>query len=98
MHQGGGVAAPIASQILGEVLPYLEVSKDNEEDEEEVKKAIVPKIEGMKVSEAKAVLKDLNLNMEFSEDVIDQSDDKIIQEQIPAEGAQVFEGCTLIVK
>ena len=25
--QGGGVAAPIASQVLGEVLPYLEVQK-----------------------------------------------------------------------
>ena len=30
-HQGGGVAAPIASQILGEVLPYLEVTKNSEE-------------------------------------------------------------------
>ena len=28
-HQGGGVAAPIASQVLGEVLPYLEIKKDN---------------------------------------------------------------------
>ena len=26
-HQGGGVAAPIGGQILGEVLPYLEVQK-----------------------------------------------------------------------
>jgi len=26
-HQGGGVAAPIASQVLGEVLPYLEIKK-----------------------------------------------------------------------
>jgi stage V sporulation protein D (sporulation-specific penicillin-binding protein) len=24
-HQGGGVAAPIAGQILSEILPYLEV-------------------------------------------------------------------------
>lgn len=29
-HQGGGVAAPIASQVLGEVLPYLEVKKDGQ--------------------------------------------------------------------
>ena len=28
-HQGGGVAAPIASQVLGEVLPYLEIEKTN---------------------------------------------------------------------
>jgi stage V sporulation protein D (sporulation-specific penicillin-binding protein) len=26
-HQGGGVAAPVAGQILGEVLPYLEIEK-----------------------------------------------------------------------
>ena len=26
-HQGGGVAAPIAGQILGEVLPYLEIDR-----------------------------------------------------------------------
>ena len=42
-HQGGGVAAPIASQVLGEVLPYLELEKDNpygniiEQLEEELK-------------------------------------------------------------
>ena len=28
-HQGGGVAAPIASQVLGEVLQYIDVKKDN---------------------------------------------------------------------
>ena len=33
-HQGGGVAAPIGSQVLGEVLPYLEIKKDNEQEEE----------------------------------------------------------------
>ena len=32
-HQGGGVAAPIGSQVLGEVLPYLEVQKDNTSEE-----------------------------------------------------------------
>ena len=30
-HQGGSVAAPVAGQILGEVLPYLELEKDNED-------------------------------------------------------------------
>lgn len=27
-HQGGGVAAPIGAQVLGEILPYLEVQKE----------------------------------------------------------------------
>lgn len=33
-HQGGGVAAPIASQIYGEVLPYLETKQDGEVQKE----------------------------------------------------------------
>ena len=28
-HQGGGVAAPVGSQVLGEILPYLEVQKND---------------------------------------------------------------------
>ncbi len=31
-HQGGSVAAPIASQVLGEVLPYLQVTKNEMEE------------------------------------------------------------------
>ena len=29
-HQGGGVAAPLAGKILGEVLPYLRICKENQ--------------------------------------------------------------------
>ena len=67
-HQGGGVAAPIASQVLGEVLPYLEVKKDNETEEDVKNKVAVPNLEGMTIGEAKKVLKDLNLNLEYNEE------------------------------
>ena len=50
-HQGGGVAAPIASQVLGEVLPYLEIKKDNQ-DEEEKGEAEVPNLIGLTRKEA----------------------------------------------
>ena len=43
-HQGGGVATPIASQVLGEVLPYLEVQKDNQEDVNVQEEVEVPSI------------------------------------------------------
>ena len=43
-HQGGGLAAPIASQVLGEVLPYLEVQKDNQEDVNVQEEVEVPSI------------------------------------------------------
>ena len=32
-HQGGGVAAPVGSQVLGEILPYLEVQKNDISEE-----------------------------------------------------------------
>ena len=32
-HQGGVVAAPVGGQVLSEVLPYLELTKDNETEE-----------------------------------------------------------------
>ena len=56
-HQGGGVAAPIASQVLGEVLPYLEIKKDNQ-DEEEKGEVEVPNLIGLTRKEAKKTLEE----------------------------------------
>ncbi len=53
-HQGGAVAAPTAGKILSEVLPYMEVKKE-EEKKEYVE---VPDITGMTVKEAKKVLEE----------------------------------------
>ena len=39
-HQGGAVAAPTAGKILSEVLPYMEVKKEEEKKE----KVTVPNI------------------------------------------------------
>ena len=44
-HQGGGVAAPVGGQVLSEVLPYLEVNKDNESDENVINKVNVTDLE-----------------------------------------------------
>ena len=49
-HQGGGVAAPIASQVLGEVLPYLNINK-KESDDGNIVKVKVPDVIGLKFSE-----------------------------------------------
>ena len=92
-HQGGGVAAPIASQVLGEVLPYLQVSKNK--SEEENKKVVVPEIVGLKIQEAKKVLSDVNLNIDLPEN---SDENSIINEQIPIPGIEVFEGSNIIVK
>ena len=97
-HQGGGVAAPVGGQVLSEVLPYLEVNKDNESDENVINKVNVPDLEGLTVKEAKGQLKELNLNIQCSEDETEDSEEHVIQEQIPVSGVEVFEGSTIIVK
>lgn len=97
-HQGGSVAAPIASQVLGEVLPYLEVKKDNETEEDVKNKVAVPNLEGMTIGEAKKVLKDLNLNLEYNEENTENEEERIITEQVPVSGVEVLEESSIIVK
>ena len=88
-HQGGAVAAPIASQILGEVLPYLEISKEEE------KKMVIemPLLEGLTIKEAKSKLNELGL--EFSVDTEDG--ESIIINQLPKKGIQVNSGTKVIL-
>ena len=97
-HQGGGVAAPIGSQVLGEVLPYLEIAKDNESEENIKNKVTVPNIEGLTVTEAKKILEELNLNIELENGNLEEQSDKIIESQVPISGVEVFEESSIIAK
>ena len=51
MKQAGGVAAPVGGQILSEVLPYLELQKDN--ITEEIIQVEVPDFRNKTVKKAK---------------------------------------------
>ena len=90
-HQGGGVAAPIASQVLGEVLPYLEVSK-NEEEQAEMQ-VEMPEVTGLTVNEAKQILTDLGLEYEIDTDNMEA----IITGQLPKKGIQINQGARVIL-
>lgn len=95
MTQGGGVAAPIGSQILSEVLPYLELEKDKEEELEQVTEVTVPNITNMSVKDAEKTLKDLGLQMRINvEEGIDISE-MIITNQTPKEGITINSGTTI---
>lgn len=76
------MAAPIASQVLGEVLPYLEINKDNENEEDVINKVTVPKLEGMVVSDAENILKEMGLNIDV-DDNLKNTENGVISEQIP---------------
>ena len=96
-HQGGGVAAPIASQVLGEVLPYLEISKDKVEEVGVQEEVEVPNVVGLTIKEAKERLKELNLDIKYEETEENTSDKKIIS-QVPLEGLKVNKGSKIIIE
>ena len=98
-HQGGGVAAPIGSQIFGEVLPYLEVVKDNEEVEQVKNDVQVPNIEGKSIKEAESILKESNLKLVINneQEGIDK-ENTIIKEQTPKAGVKVKEEANIYVE
>lgn len=98
-HQGGGVAAPIGSQIFGEVLPYLEVVKDNKEGEQVKNDVQVPNIEGKSIKEAESILKENNLKLVINneQEGIDK-ENTIIKEQTPKAGVKVKEEANIYVE
>ena len=98
-HQGGGVAAPIGSQIFGEVLPYLEVVKDNKEGEQVKNDVQVPNIEGKSIKEAESILKENNLKLVINneQEGIDKENTRI-KEQTPKAGVKVKEEANVYVE
>lgn len=88
IHQGGGVAAPIASQVLGEVLPYLEVSKNEENVSTSVE---MPNLIGLTAVEAKKEIKKLGLEAEIKNNTGEEIDiqNAVITDQLPKQGIRI---------
>ena len=96
-HQGGGVAAPIASQVLGEVLPYLEVQKDSTNENGMQEEVEVPNVVGLTIKEAKDKLKEMNMDIKYEETEENISNKKIIS-QVPVEGIKVNKDSKIVVE
>ena len=98
-NQAGGVAAPVASKILTEALPYLEVSQDNI-DSKDIKVSVeIPNVIGMSYKEAKKTLEEVGLEITLRNEPEDANvlDDFVISNQVPANGVQILEGGKVIV-
>lgn len=91
-HQGGGVAAPVAGKIFAEVLPYLNIKKEEGETKAQIK---VPDLKGKTIKEAEKILKENNLKIELDENENDK--EKIITKQIPEKEIFVDEETSIIV-
>ena len=95
-HQGGGVAAPVGAQVLGEVIPYLEMKKDKEAEIDEIQEVEVPDVRNLSIKEAKKVLKEINLNIELENDVDEEN--TYIKEQTPKPGIKVNSGSKIFIE
>lgn len=78
-------------------MPYLEIEKDNETEENIKKEVEVPNVVGMTISEAKKALEKVNLGIDYEETDEDISD-KIVSNQTPIGGIEIYEGTNVIVE
>ena len=91
------MAAPVGGQVLSEVLPYLELTKDNETEENKKAQVEVPNVEGITVQEAIKVLKEMNLELQIQDEPENLDKTTVIKRQLPKEGISVYEGTKVIV-
>jgi len=97
-HQGGAVAAPVARQVLGEVLPYLELKEDNDKTKTETTVINVPDIKYKTLDEAEKILKEVGLNIKYEsgEEKINKKE-KIVKSQVPSGGISINSGSIVLV-
>lgn len=86
-YYGGKIAAPAVSQILSEVLPYLNIPSNDNTENSHKNDISVPNVKTKTLAEAKKAIEDSGLKCICS----GQSDD-IINEQVPASGTQLTSG------
>ena len=87
-YQGGNVAAPVVSQMLSEILPYLGVPSDTTEEDNNSENLItVPDIRNKTITEAKKILTDARFDCK----VVSSGDENstLVADQNPKPGAQL---------
>lgn len=84
-HYGGTISAPVVSQVLSEVLPYLGIpSNDLSQSAKDTSLITIPDLKNKTVAEVKQTLKNLGLNYLTSAD-----SDEIVTSQTPKAGVSI---------
>lgn len=98
-HFGGHIAAPVVSQILSEVLPYLgipsqnsstDTSTTNTNNSSNIQKITLHDVTNKTAEEAKRQLEEQGFKCSYT-----CSSSAIITEQIPKQGTQLVEGAVI---
>ena len=86
-QSGSTVAAPVVSQILSEVLPYLEIPSDTTESDSTVETVNLSNVKTKTIAEAKKIIEAQGFECKTS-----GNDNDIVSEQMPVAGTALIEG------
>lgn len=86
---GSTVAAPIAAQILNEVLPYMQVPTDSTYSAN-TEKITLPDVTNKTVGEAKKILEEAGFTVSTN-----GANEDVITEQVPKKGTSLIEGSVI---
>lgn len=95
-HQGGQLAGPVVSQMLSEILPYLEIpSSDTSSDSSSSDLIIVPDVRNKTVAEAEKILK--NAGFTTKSYVNGDSNSLLVVDQTPKPGAYLKKNSIIVL-
>ena len=94
-YQGGTVAAPVVSQMLSEILPYLGVPSDATDSANSDDLITVPDITNKTITEAKKILTEDGFECKISSSGDENS--TLVTEQTPKPGVQLSEGAIIML-
>lgn len=93
-HGGATLCGPVVGSIIDETLKYLDVQTDYTINETESDEKIIPNLVGKTYGEAKTLASDSGFSLNTSSSF---SDDTIITNQVPKQGASLESGATIMV-
>lgn len=91
-HQGGTIVAPVVSQILSEVLPYLGIPADDTTSEEGTSNLItLPDVRNKTLAEAKTIIENAGLTCK----ILSSDTSLLVTDQVPKPGTSLVKGGTV---
>ena len=94
-HQGGTLVAPVVSQMLTEILPYLGIPSTDTEAEDTSNLIMVPDIRNKTVAEAEKILK--NTGFKVKTYVNGDANNILVTDQTPKPGANLAKNSIIIL-
>jgi len=92
-NQGGQIAAPVVSQILTEVLPYLDIPSDYSASstDESLQVTSLPDVRNKTIAQAKNDLEALG----FTCNISTSDTSKLVSDQVPKPGTELLDGACI---